>query len=269
VRITGQASTPAGKGPASIPLTARGMSARGLVALLDALPIVQPSLPEACPAIVITESVTLRVIGAGGRSLARAVESPFGCAADVAFQVAGRRGPALQDGTAPPDGLSTVSDELIAAHVIARCDAASLRPSAATPQRRNAATPQRTSVGGDILLAVTERHRRPCYVSGYANVQLLSARGQAIRSTQHDQDPGQQRREGTAADVLLFPHETAVSEIGYRTCKSTQSATTVRLRLPDTTALSSLTLSPHTIRACPGGTLTIEPLTVGYLPASR
>ncbi len=92
--------------------TLTGTRVRRLVSFFNAADVAQPGRPS-CSDAVIESAVSLRFIGAGGRTLARAAESPTGCGS-VGLTIGGRTGPALSD-------EPNVTDELVGLGAVPIC----------------------------------------------------------------------------------------------------------------------------------------------------
>jgi Domain of unknown function (DUF4232) len=203
-------------GRVSMPSTLTGSRAMRLVAFINAAEIVQPGVTS-CP-LGLSESVSLRFIGAGGRTLARATESPTGCAS-VKLTIGGRRGPLLSD-------YPTVTDELIRLGAIPVCAARALSPSVSPPGRDGAVKARA------ISFSFENRSDAMCRLAGFPSLVLLDAAGHRLPITLTHPGAAIVRHEGIAATAALDPGQSASFGATYMRCRGARAATQVQVRIP-------------------------------------
>jgi hypothetical protein len=214
VSFTASGETAGGRhGPVSVARTLTGASARRVVALINALGIVQPGVHSCPPGL--PSSLTLDFAGSGGRAIARAVEEPTGCPT-VALRVGGRRGPYLVD-------YPSVTNELERLDAIPVCSASQLLSTASLPAR----------VGRQkqISLRFVNQSGSVCRLSGFPRIALFDAHGRRLTAKVADQGASTVRREGLGAAVALDPGQAGTSGVSWSVCAAPR-ATRVRITLP-------------------------------------
>src|SRR5579875_21471 len=165
--IVGLDGARASHGRRSAPRTLGRLDARRLAAAIDRLQRGQPGVAYSCPFDPVQPRITLRFRGPGGRPLAVAVERPAGCPS-VGLSVHGRRGPALDELTAP----LTLVEWMVSLHALRPCRANQLGSgpaSLALAARRPTLT-----------LTVRNRSDAVCTVRGFPRVALVGARGHVL-----------------------------------------------------------------------------------------
>jgi hypothetical protein len=191
--------------------TVRGMGTARLRELVDADSVVGPG-GYSCPAGVQGQVVTVTFVDARARPVARVTyNSADGCDF-MGISVRGRRGPELWGG-------ASLVQRLWSLGALARCTSGQLTVSVGRPS---------DAAGGDsATISVRNIARTPCTLKGYPSVELLSAAGRRLSST----DTG----ESSSAEVSTLPAGTKlVSALFWspqpkRCSKASATSTVVRL----------------------------------------
>jgi Domain of unknown function (DUF4232) len=203
-------------GPVSVPRTLTGARARRLVAFINAEEVVQPGV-RACPA-AFDESVSLTFIAAGGETLARATESPTGCAS-VALTIGGRSGPPLEDDPG-------VTDELVRLGAVPVCAGGELSASA-TPPGRNGPVSARV-----VWFNFQNRSRLMCRLAGFPRLTAFDAAGRRVPIAATDLGAAIVAHQGLAATSVLDPGQAAGFAASYSRCPGAPAAVAAEVMLP-------------------------------------
>jgi hypothetical protein len=200
-------------GPVSAAQTLNGARAIRLVDFINRLGVVQPGA-RACPAGRYG-FVRLRFYGSSGKTVARAVELPSGCAF-VSLKIGTRTGPELND-------YPSVTGELERLNAIPICSAWQLRPSATLPSRNS----------GELSVSFEFRNEYDsvCRLSGFPRLTLLDAKHHIVPTTVTDQGAAIVRREGIDAAAALDPQQSALFGVSWTRCGAPR-AVSASIRLP-------------------------------------
>lgn len=203
-------------GPASAPRTLRGARARRLVSFINAAEVVQPGA-RSCP-VGFDDSVFLRFIGAAGRTLARATESPTGCAY-VKLTIGGRTGPLLSD-------YPSMTDELIRLGAVPVCAASALSPSVSPPGRNGPVNARA------ISFSFQNRSEVMCGLAGFPHLTVVDAAGRRVPVALTDLGAAIVRHQGLAATSVLDPGQSAGFAATYTRCRGARVAVQAQVELP-------------------------------------
>jgi hypothetical protein len=172
---------------------------------------------RSCPA-AFEESVFLRFATDGGRPLARATESPTGCAS-VSLTIGARTGPPLSD-------YPGVTDELIRLGAVPVCAGRALSPSVSGPGRNG---PVNARV---ITFNFQNRSAVMCRLAGFPRLAVFDAAGRRVRITLADLGAASVRHEGLAAVSVLDPSQSAGFAATYTRCRGARVAVQAQVQLP-------------------------------------
>lgn len=203
-------------GPISASRTLRGARARRLVSFLNAAEVIQPG-QRSCP-LGFDESVVLRFTTDGGRTLARATETPTGCAS-VTLAIGARTGPPLSD-------YPSVTDELLRLGAVPVCLARALSPSVSPPSRDGPANAR------VITFSFQNRAAVMCRLAGFAHLTAFDAAGRRLPLTLTHLGAAIVRRERLATTSILDPSQSARFAATYTRCRGARAAVQAQVRLP-------------------------------------
>lgn len=203
-------------GPTSMPRTLSGAGARRLVAFINSAQIVQPGV-TACPQ-GSDAWVSMRFIGAGGRTLARAVEQLAGCPS-VRLTIDGRTGPLLSD-------YPSVTDELIRLGTVPVCARKAMSATVSTPGRDGQANARA------VTFSFRNRSRVMCRLSGFPHIAAFTAAGRRLPIRVSRVGAAAVRQEGLSASAVLDPDQAAGFGVYYTRCHGATVADQARITLP-------------------------------------
>jgi hypothetical protein len=217
-------------GPVSAPRALRAARARRLVAFVNRAEVVQPGV-RSCP-LAIDQSVFLRFIADDGRTLARATESPTGCAS-VQLSIGARRGPPLSD-------YPSVTDELIRLGAVPVCAGHALSPLVSRPGR-NGPVDART-----ITFSFQNRSAVMCRLSGFPRLAVFDVAGRRVPITLSHLGAAIVRRQGLGATSVLDPGQSAGFGATYTRCRDARAAVQAQVQLPGVARRFRLSIgTPH------------------------
>jgi hypothetical protein len=212
-------------GPVSAPRVLTGSRAGRLVAFINRAEVVQPGA-SSCPA-AFAEAVTLQFLTADGRSVARAIEDPTGCAS-VTLTVGRRTGPELSDDP-------SVTDELLRLGAVPTCAAGELTASVSLPGRNGPANARLIDFSFQNSSDVT------CRLSGFPRLALFDAAGRKLPIALTDQGASIVRREGVGATSVLDPDQSAGFGATYTVCRDAPVAVRAQVMIPGVESRFTLT----------------------------
>ena len=224
--------------PTSAPVTLTPAQTRTLARFINSDEIVQPGV-SSCP-FAIDELVTVVFKDASGNVVARADESPTGCAS-ITLMLGTRTGPELSD-------YPSMTDELVRVGAIPRCTGAQLSAST-TPPGRNGPVDAR-SLGFSFLNHSTAL----CTLAGFPKLELFDPAGHRLPVTVTDSGASTVRQEGISATSVLDPRTPAGFGLTYTTCAGASTASSARVTLPGVAKAFTLPIGSHTdpVTPCSG-----------------
>jgi hypothetical protein len=230
VTFTASGQTSDGRhGPVSTPRVLTGSRAHRLAAFINSAEVVQ--LGASSCADAAADSVKLTFFAADGRIVARALETPTGCAS-ITLTVGRRTAPELSD-------YPSVTDELVRLGAVPTCAGDKVTASASLPARNG---PTSTlQVNFDFM----NSSEVMCRVSGFPHLTLLDAAGHRLPTSITKLGRSIVQEQGLPAASVYDPGQSAAFGVTYTPCAGAPVAVRAQVSLPRIRHHFSLHVGDH------------------------